>query len=149
MTFAERPWDQRINLMGDIAELAYEQHATEPYARYGLNRPPLAVHALPPEIRYTPDYITETHFVEVQGHGKDQTIKLKYDKLRALHWWHRIMPVHLWLYDSTTQTATTVTLDVIDQILSSGKGEWHTFAEGTAYLAIPLQELCNAKRDPL
>lgn len=99
-SFRDRPFDQRIGAMGDQAEGVFEQVYPQGWVRFGLNRPPLAMHMLPRKIRFTPDYLTSKGFVEVQGFGRDQTFKLKDDKLDALWDWHRDFRCDLFVYDS-------------------------------------------------
>lgn len=101
-TFSERTWEKREKTLGDPAESAFEEWAENtwcPFARYGLNRPPIDMRLVPPKIRYTPDYITNLGLVEVQGCGRDGLFKFKHEKLIALQQWDTEMPVSLWLYD--------------------------------------------------
>ena len=72
MSFAEKPFGVRIRTMGDIAERKFEERSVVEWVRYGLCRPPIDMSALPPELRYTPDYLTAQRLVEVQGLGQDQ-----------------------------------------------------------------------------
>lgn len=107
--FRTKTWEQREQTLGDPAEKAFEhwsEHNQLKYARYGLLRPDLDLRFVPAQIRYTPDYVTEYGFVEVQGCGSDGLLKFKHDKLEALQWWDRIHPVTFWLWQNTT------TLDV-------------------------------------
>ena len=141
MTFSNKPRADRLDLMGDIAEEQFEATHTEPYARWGLNRPDIAVRKLPAEVRYAPDYVTETRFIEVQGVGKDQTLRIKLDKYIAWHHWSKLMPVSIWVWDASRSEHLCVSLDKIDYLVGSGNGDWRQFPEGTAYLAIGLREL--------
>jgi hypothetical protein len=86
--------------MGDLAEAVFERVYPQGWFRYGLDRPPVQVHALPMFVRYTPDYGTSKGLVEVQGFGKDQRFKLKKEKYAALDQWHQQFRVDLFAYDS-------------------------------------------------
>lgn len=96
--------------MGDEAESVFEYVWPKGYARYGLDRPPIHVHKLPPFIRYTPDYITSDVLVEVQGFGKDRKVKVKHDKLEALIQWDQIYPTVMFLWNSADKLWGTVDL---------------------------------------
>lgn len=140
MTFRDLPWEERENVLGDTAESQFEKWATSiplGFVRFGLQRPPLQMHMLPTRIRYTPDYLMSKKFVEVQGFGIDQTIKLKVDKANALHWWNDVHPVEIFLWDSHHQRSTLVPLSVLDSVLGSGQVELRTFSEGKPYFSIP------------
>jgi len=85
--FADQSFNKRLNNMGDLAEGVFEEWCGTNFARYGLNRPPIAMWKLPAKIRYTPDYITSDYLVEVQGFGRKQVVHMKLDKWDALLWW--------------------------------------------------------------
>lgn len=145
MTFSAKPWADRLDLMGDLAEQQFEATHTEPFARWGLNRPDFPVRLLPAEVRYAPDYVTADRFIEVQGCGKDQTLKIKLDKYIAWHHWAKLMPLWLWIWDAHNGTFLFVSLDRIDYLVGSGEGDWRRFPEGTAYLAVELARLRNVE----
>ena len=100
MSFADKPFGVRIQTMGDIAERKFEEESAVKWVRYGLCRPPINMAMLPPQLRYTPDYLTSQGLIEVQGLGQDQILKVKHDKLEALRWWSRVHPVFMFIYDS-------------------------------------------------
>ena len=134
--FRNQTWNQRMTQMGDQAEGAFEQWATYAnlgYARYGLNRPPLQVHKLPPFIRYTPDYLMTKQLVEVQGFGRDQKFKLKDEKLGALLEWGHIHYVQLFAHDSTNNRNFMVPLDNINEAIHMDAIPQGAFPEGKMY----------------
>lgn len=141
MTFKDQTWNSRLKTMGDIAESAFEKLYKGRWARFGLLRPPLNVGQLPPAIRFAPDYVTQDNFIEVQGVGSDQTLKLKYNKLKALEFWQQLMPVHLWVWNTQTQEPVEFLLADVDDLLGSGAIEIRTFPEGTPYFALPVSEV--------
>lgn len=127
----------RYGLLGDEAETVYEQVADKigmKYVRYGLCRPPIQVHALPERIRYTPDYLCRHVFVEVQGYGRDNAVKLKLDKWRSLWFWNGIHPVDLFLWDRTNRRWCFVPLDQLDELAGGDAVKFKKFAEGKPYL---------------
>lgn len=103
MSFKDRKWDNRFNLMGDEAEGIFEEVYPYGKAKYGLSRPPVNLTQVPAFVRYTPDYLTAKGLVEVQGFGRDQTFKLKVDKYNALNEWHLQFRVDLFVWDTTNK----------------------------------------------
>ena len=140
MSFKEGSWEQRFAKLGDEAERAFEDWAEvtkRGFTRFGLERPPIAMHRLPARIRYAPDYLTSKSFIECQGFGKDQLVKMKVDKAGCLHWWSDLHPVDLFLWDSTNQRSILVTLDRFDQLLCHPEAVLNHFAEGKPYFQLP------------
>lgn len=122
--------------MGDRAEAVFEEVADRGVVRFGLKRPPLKVGDLPSRIRHMPDFLQTKRFVEVQGFGSDQKIKVKLEKWDALRFWHTIHPVELFLYDSSNDRWAEIGLDRLNQLLQS-HGEMGHFDEGSkAYLSV-------------
>lgn len=103
MSFKDRSFESRFAAMGDEAEGVFEKAWAGGWARFGLNRPPIGMKRLSPFVRYKPDYITTHYLVEVQGFGKDQTIKVKLEKAQALDEWHRHHAVQIFLWDTTNR----------------------------------------------
>lgn len=98
-------WATRFATMGDIAERVFMDEHGERAVPLGLSRPPWNVGGMPTdEMRSIPDFVMKKHFVEVMGCGRDRTLKLKLDKLRALEMWDmHIGPVLLWVYNSVSE----------------------------------------------
>lgn len=110
-TFKDRPWNQRLKSLGDEAETVYETWATQNgigFHRSGINRPPFNVGKLPKMVAYTPDYLTDQGYVEVQGFGKDRQIKLKVEKLEALTQWDMVFHTEMFLWDNVDRTVAQV-----------------------------------------
>lgn len=146
--FRDRPFDQRFTAMGDEAEGRFEEYATnvlkKGFVRYGLDRPPLRMGDLPTRLRYTPDYLMGKQFVEVQGFGRDQTYKIKLEKLNSLHWWNDLHPVQMYVWDSHKKRECMLHLFELDRIINDGKAELGHFAEGKAYFALRAEDLFDA-----
>ena len=134
-TFHQKPWEQRYNEMGDQAESVFEGSSKIAFARYGLDRPGWNIVGMPEMIRYTPDYITPGGFVEVMGFGKDQCLRLKVLKWRALKAWHLLMPLEVFIYDSTNDRHTYATMPELDKAVHT-HSVLGRFPEGTAYFAV-------------
>jgi hypothetical protein len=129
--------------MGDEAEGVFEaicSNEGRSWARYGLRRPRLAVQMLPAKVRYTPDYLCNKELVEVQGFGKDQTIKTKVEKLDALAWWSNAMPVHIFLWDSTNRRYLERQLAWLRTMIRR-HGTEEVFPEGKVYYAFPASKV--------
>lgn len=139
MSFKDGGFAQRYEQMGDQAEAVFEEHYRQGWVRFGLNRPPLQMGALPPKIRYTPDYLTSKGLVEVQGFGRDQVAKFKRDKIEALLSWHRDFRVDFFLWDSTNRRYGWVRLPQL--VTDFRKHHVLQFPEGTEYFAVPAGEL--------
>lgn len=126
--------------MGDKAEEAFMRYAEEQgfsAVKYGLHRPPLNLAKVPRFIRYTPDYLTSHGLVECVGLGKDQTLKLKLDKMQALQLWNAWFPVQVWVWDSHKKRGTLVDLDVMwTCVHQSSTDEFH---DGPVFAAIPAE----------
>jgi len=134
MSFADKPFGVRLQTMGDIAERKFEEGSAVKWVRYGLCRPSINMSALPPELRYTPDYLTAQGLIEVQGLGQDQILKVKYEKLEALRWWSKIHPVFMFVYDSHKDRCSLISLkDLTKRCKLSDTDE---FPEGKPYFAI-------------
>jgi len=134
MSFADRPFGVRIQTMGDIAERKFEEESAVKWVRYGLCRPPINMAMLPPQLRYTPDYLTSQGLIEVQGLGQDQILKVKHDKLEALRWWNRVHPVFMFIYDSHKDRYSMLSLkDLTKRCKLSDTQE---FPEGKPYFAV-------------
>jgi len=148
MSFKDRSFDDRFKDMGDEAEGHFEEYAAKKLkkgvVRYGLNRPPIRMSDLPTRLRYTPDYLMGKHFVEVQGFGKDQTFKLKHEKLNSLHYWNDLHPVYLYVWDSTNERECMLHLFELDKLIDQGKTTLAAFPEGKAYFAFAAQDIFDA-----
>ena len=141
--FRNRSWNDRYaeGGMGDEAEGHFEAYCAKKklgFVRCGLDRPPLSVGRLPARVRYWPDYLMTRGFVEVQGFGRDQTMKLKLDKWGVLHYWNDLMPVELYLWDSTNERELVIGILELDAIIDKEPSvTLDRFPEGKAYFAIP------------
>lgn len=148
MSFKDRGWNARFEQLGDEAEGIFEEVATQQlklgYVRYGLNRPPIQMSRLPARIRYSPDYLMSAKFVEVQGFGRDQLLKLKIDKWMSLHFWNSIHPVELFAWDTTNNRWCFVTLDDLDLLIADGMATFAAFPERKSYLAFEADALFEA-----
>lgn len=141
MSYKDLPFEQRLETLGDEAENRFEEWCRRNrlnYVRCGLNRPPLRMGDLPTRIRYWPDYLQSSRFVECQGFGKDQLVKLKIEKHGALRWWNDLHTVHLYLWDRVHERECFVDLDVIDGLIGQ-VGTLKTFPEGKPYFEFPAQ----------
>lgn len=142
--FKDRDFAHRFDVMGDTAELRFEEYATNTlkrgYVRYGLSRPPLQMFRLPARVRYTPDFLMSDRFVEVQGLGRDQFCKLKHDKLGSLRWWNDIQKdgftgVWFFIWDSHRKRECLFPIGMLDDLLADEKASLGVFqVDRKAYL---------------
>lgn len=110
--FYTKPWKDREVELGDGAETMFEwvqKKRRFAFARYGLLRPDIKMHALPDFVRFTPDYLQNQRMVEVKGVGRDHTLKIKDKQVNALCVWHdMIMPVDVFVWDSYKRRYTEI-----------------------------------------
>jgi len=152
MSFKDQDFAKRFDAMGDEAEAAFERYAEnvlrKKFVRYGLNRPPLQMATLPARVRYTPDYLMSKCFVEVQGLGRDQTFKLKRDKLGSLLWWNDLRHgdfdgVMFYVWDSHNKRECFLPLLTVDDVIGQ-EAELAAFPEGKSYFAVPADAIFEA-----
>jgi hypothetical protein len=93
MAFNEMSFAQRFQVMGDVAENVYREvtplgNTTE----FGFRRPKgVRFGSFPATLRHMPDFVTDTHLVEVMGLGRDGILKsMKLPKYEALKEWNKI-----------------------------------------------------------
>jgi hypothetical protein len=141
VTFSGMTFAHRFQAMGDEAEAAFEAVYPESWVRYGLNRPRIWLGDVPAFVRYTPDYLTARGLVEVQGFGRDQTVKLKAAKRAALLMWHALFDVDVFLWDSHHRRHATVGMGALHLALEE-HGAQGAFDDGrNPYTAIRAEEL--------
>jgi hypothetical protein len=105
-----KSWVQRYQDMGDLAESKFNLYCYScgiSCVQFGWERPELEHFGwLPLALRYMPDRLVEIGskhiFVEVKGCGKDGTIKIKEENLKALEYWKNLLPVRFFFYNSST-----------------------------------------------
>lgn len=140
MGHSGQSFDQRLGVMGDIAEQAAAAHLEEigrSYVPYGLNRPPLRMDMLPARIRHTPDFLTSRGFVEAKGFGRDQTLKLKFEDYGCFEFWHQVHPLELYAWDSHNERGCLVEWSTVRDWPADARVEIGVFPEGKPYLSVP------------
>lgn len=130
--------------MGDEAEQKFEEVYEQGYVRYGLCRPPIQMHKLAPFVRYTPDYLTSTSLVEVQGVGRDRKLKIKKEKAKALSEWEETFPLRFFIWDSFLNQHTMVEWAQLCGLFR--KVPVKKFPEGKAYYEIDVDKYVWAER---
>lgn len=133
--------------MGDAAEQAFERDCDmtgRGFVRFGLNRPPLRVASLPARIRYAPDYLTGTGFVECQGFGRKQKVMLKVEKYGSLCWWNDLWPVTLFLWDSHRRRSCELPLRDVGVMIDEQYATLDYFPEGKAYFSLAANDVWEA-----
>lgn len=102
MSFHKQDFSSRFAAMGDEAEGIFFQLYPNEYLPLGFNRPPFSMKGMPVNMRAIPDAVGRLNFVEIQGIGRDRTLKLKTPKMDALCVWNDyIGPVDLFIWDRT------------------------------------------------
>jgi len=68
-------------------------------------------------------------------------LKIKVENLNALHFWHSLHPVEVYVWDSHKQRECIVPLYAIDELINQGFATLAHFPEGKAYYAIPAEHV--------
>lgn len=148
--FRDRTFQQRYSRMGDEAELRCTEVLEAlgvKHTRFGFQRPPFSIQALPSSVRYSPDYVTSERFVEAQGLGRDGVVKMKRDKLEALHWWERELPVDLFLWWSTRKKWALLPLSQLTTAVDDPARSTLEFFDGSkAAFFVPAEGLCEWRK---
>lgn len=140
-SFHEQTFATRHGQMGDQAEAACEAVYNGRLHRLGLNRiwlngKNLTLRYMTLGQRYTPDFLALDAFVECMGIGRDQTLKIKTEKLDALRDWDEyIGPVRLFVYDSKNGRYWDDQVDNWNQQICQHASRG-TFSEGKPYHAL-------------
>lgn len=105
MSYNTQNFATRHGAMGDQSEAVHDEIHGDRVHRLGLNRywangGRLHLGNMTLPMRYAPDRMVDDALVECMGIGRDQTLKLKDEKLEALQAWTNIGPVRLFVYDS-------------------------------------------------
>ena len=142
MAFHERDFRSRWSQMGDQAEAAF----TEVYEawglrhqRFGWDRTEVSLRGVPDKLKNVPDFFTNKGLVECMGFGRDQTWKLKLNKLSALFEWHEDFRVDFFLWDSRNEEWAFVRLPDLRGVVDVGHNriEAKQFHDGPWYWPIP------------
>ena len=146
-SFSEQNWRERKAYLGHTSEKAFEEYCLREgitYERFGYHEDSMLDYKyLPLYVRIRPDYIAqsgpETFFVEVKGVGKDGIIKLKIESLEGLTYWSLLLPVKIFVYDSSRKRASLTTLDEVKTKFTRIYPERFTSGMKLFY-PIPIQE---------
>jgi hypothetical protein len=71
-------------------------------------------------VRASPDYLTSSGFVECKGVGRDGTIKIKVEDYVSLQFWRLLMPVDIFVWDSSQRRWTQAPLGTIERLIGEG-----------------------------
>lgn len=143
MGFKDRPFQERWKQMGDQAEKAYLRAyngSHQKHDKFGWDRTDLDTSKMPPKLRYMPDFITVgrggvSWLTECVGFGKDQLLKFKVEKLKALKEWQDDCLTYIFIYDSSQDKYAIILVDGLQKIADACPIK--TFPEGKEYYEIP------------
>lgn len=143
--FRDKTFQQRYARMGDEAELQCTtvlEGLGVKHTRFGFQRPPFSIQLLPSVVRYSPDYVAADRFIEAQGLGRDGLVKIKRDKLEALHWWGRELPVDMFFWWSTRKKWALVPLaDLTAAVDDPARSQLQFFDNSKAAFFVPAEGL--------
>jgi hypothetical protein len=138
--FHQQSFAARHGEMGDASEAVFDRiHGDRVHAlglnRYWKNGDKLYLNKMTTPMRYAPDRQTIDRFVECMGIGRDQTLKIKDEKIVSLLRWNNIGPVDLFVYDSKNDRWWQA--HILEWNLAIAEyGEVKHFPEGKAYWAL-------------
>jgi hypothetical protein len=139
--FHEQSFQARFGELGDTAETIFEQVWPYKVERYGLRRPAISMATLPEFVRFTPDFLSRSQLIEVQGFGRDGLVKLKIDKWHALKTWALFMPTVLFLYDSKKKRWGEISVDDLCIYIRQNDVTIDSFHDGNQFYSIPADSL--------
>lgn len=151
MAFHQQSFQNRLATMGDIAEGEFDRVYEGKVHNFGLNRvwvngDNLYMNDMTVPMRYMPDRMTRDKIFEVMGCGRDQTLKLKVEKIQALQAWDDIGPTWLFVYDSSNHRYWEAPINLWVQAVGF-YGELRTFPEGKEYWALHTDHFPTAPKD--
>jgi hypothetical protein len=145
-SYKDGTWAQRVGVLGDQAEQAFERWATSEglkFERMGWNRPACSMAKWPAALRSLPDYAVHDRCIEVVGHGRDGVLKLREPKVQSLGAWADFLdgfPLHVWAYDSHNERCCELPWSELRQAIEDD-GFDGCFNEGVPYRAIRTSSL--------
>jgi len=138
MSFHQQSFNSRFASMGDEAEAVYDAIFPKSIP-FGLNRPPFSMTGMTEEMKATPDRMERLCFVECQGFGRDQILKLKPHKLNALTVWaEHIGPVDFFAWNRTEKLWYRSPL-YMWRNAAARDGVLDNYHDGPAYLGLPVE----------
>lgn len=106
--------------MGDTAEKKLVEHLDGKCERWGFNRPEgVSMPHLPARVRAAPDFVANDRFIEAMGLGRAQFLQIKDEKLGALRWWHDLLPVYIFVWDSYRRRKCMISLGAINRLINT------------------------------
>lgn len=126
MSFHEQSFGKRFAVMGDLAEVVYEE--VKPLGnttRFGFRRPKgVKFGTFPEGLRHMPDFVTASYLVEVMGLGRDGVLKsMKVSKYEALKAWNQfaikigLLGLVLFIWNSAKkQYVVLAWKDIVDEV---------------------------------
>jgi hypothetical protein len=138
--FHKKPFAARLATMGDTAEDIFDHVNGGRCHALGLNRvwvngEKLYMNNMTAAMRYTPDRMTSTSYVECMGIGRDGTLKIKSEKIAALLRWCKIGPTELFVYDQSDHVYYQAPINQWQAAIHD-HGVTKSFPEGKEYSAL-------------
>ena len=124
--YRDKPFNQRMSIMGDVSEQMFEAIAPlGKWERYGWNRPSVTMSNMTEKTRHKPDYYVQIgYLVECAGLGRDGIYKLKLSKFEALKLWHKWdQPVMLFLWNSSLSEWVLLDWPQVKKLVGRAKRE--------------------------
>lgn len=125
-TFNQKDWKARKDFLGHTSEQAFEQYCIKEgirFERFGQkHESTLDYNLIDLYIRTRPDYICQhegkAFFVEVKGVGRDGILKIKLENIVSLPYWSTLMPVKVFVYDSSRKKCSLFPFTSLKQKLT-------------------------------
>jgi hypothetical protein len=140
VSFSQQTFATRHGQMGDESEAVFDELHADRVHRLGLNRywangKRLTLTQMSTPMRYAPDRMVGDRFVECMGIGRDQTLKIKDEKIVALLRWSMLGPTDLFVWDSSKRRWWQAPIELW-RAAAAEHGEVKTFPEGKLFWAI-------------
>lgn len=139
-SFHQQSFAARHGSMGDQCEAVFDALHGDRVHRLGLNRvwangKRLTLNQMTIPMRYAPDRMVLDRYVECMGIGRDQTLKIKDEKVVSLLRWNNLGPVDLFVYDSKNNRWWQAPILEWNEAITK-HAEVDHFSEGKAYWAL-------------
>lgn len=144
LTFNQKSWNDRKGYLGHTSENAFEVFCRKEgiaFEHFGFKDESSLNYAfIPTYVRTRPDYIcqqnAETFFVEVKAVGRDGIIKIKHEGVIGMPFWNMLLPLKLFIYDSTRKKYSFFSFNLLKQKLT--KDEPQRFEDNKLYFPVSI-----------
>ena len=122
-----------MQIAGDIAEGAFEKWAKTHnvyFRKYGFDRGFPKYFKINSFIRATPDFLAVSKdgdpvAIECKGTGQADHVKIKESDMQELLEWQKLIPIYIFVYDSSTNSQVLLSLDDVISLSKDSPSEYY------------------------